>query len=183
MNYATLENCLMAMHGIDEIERGRFRARITNLMRMHVLGQHSHPGKGSRRDYGIYEVHKLIFVMELEEVGMLPRLIVRIVNEMWAPIGAAFAESARLGAPTLADILVGLCDVRMMTSEWEGTAPFRIETFALAKLLTALDLIGDRRIMLFNVSELLRRFNAALARQPARPSKLGRTAGLLANLG
>ena len=67
--------------GLTMQRPGAFRARLHNLKRAKVLGVN--PGKGQRNAYGPKEINKLLVALELEEFGVTPAIITKLLTERW----------------------------------------------------------------------------------------------------
>jgi hypothetical protein len=81
--YAEAEILLARLYKADEAaQRGAFRGRLKHLQRLGIpMG--SRPGKGKKVSYDRQQIYQWAFCLELEEFGIDPTVIVRIVEREW----------------------------------------------------------------------------------------------------
>jgi hypothetical protein len=81
--YAEAETLLAQLYKADETaQRGAFRGRLKHLQRLGIpMG--SRPGTGRKVSYDREQVYQWAFCLELEEFGIDPSVIVRIVERQW----------------------------------------------------------------------------------------------------
>jgi hypothetical protein len=81
--YAQVELHLAALHGaLGEAQRGAFRARLKHLKRLGIPRGVS-PGKGAKVQYRDRHLYEWAFALELEEFGIDPTVIVRLMDKAW----------------------------------------------------------------------------------------------------
>src|SRR3954468_19291233 len=82
--YAQVEATLARLFDADpEVQRKTFRARIVHLRRVGIPLGFS-PGRGKRIAYELEQVYQLGLCLELEEMGLDPSLISRLMETFWA---------------------------------------------------------------------------------------------------
>jgi len=82
--YAQVEAALARLFNADpEVQRKTFRARIVHLRRVGIPLGFS-PGRGKRIAYELEQVYQLGLCLELEEMGLDPSLISRLMVKFWA---------------------------------------------------------------------------------------------------
>jgi hypothetical protein len=81
VTYAQAEGILARLHqSAGKPQQKAFRARLKHLKRLGVpLG--SHPGRGKKIDYTDEQLAEWVFCLELEECGLDPSVIVRLLKE------------------------------------------------------------------------------------------------------
>jgi hypothetical protein len=83
LTYAQAELNLAALHGaLGEAQRGAFRSRLKHLKKLGVPRGVS-PGKGAKVQYSDRHLFEWAFALELEEFGIDPSAIVRLMDEAW----------------------------------------------------------------------------------------------------
>src|SRR5262249_21144356 len=92
IRYAALEAALLRAYRIPDSEQGRFRGRLAALQKGGLLDQQ--PGKGHALTYGPPDFHRVVFALELTEVGITPAVILKLVADLWdRKLGKIFAEA------------------------------------------------------------------------------------------
>jgi hypothetical protein len=175
--YARVEAALATAYGVRERDLGAFRARLTFWQKGGVLGVA--PGKGKAIRYGPDLIHRLIFSIELAECGATPAVVVGTVTDLWERrIRGIFARAAKTvpAPPGPGDVVMLLAGTSLMLGGWISVADAlpNVNGFELRRLPDNMALLmayqdGDPlvpRALVFNLSERLRRFHAALAATP-----------------
>jgi hypothetical protein len=170
-SYSRVEGALVWTYGVHKRDFGRFRARITFLQKGGVLGVS--PGKGNALSYTPDLLHRLIFSMELAEVGVTPAATLGTVADLWErKIRGIFrrAEKAAMVPSGPNDEIMMLGGISLMVGAWTSTAKAlpNVNGFPLHKLAANIDLLmrysdPAPRALVVNLSERLRTFHAALA--------------------
>src|SRR4051794_9344209 len=82
--YAQVETALARLFNADpEVQQKTFRARIIHLRRVGIPLGFS-PGRGKRIAYELEQVYQLGLCLELEEMGLDPSLISRLMETFWS---------------------------------------------------------------------------------------------------
>jgi hypothetical protein len=170
-SYSRVEAALVRTYGVRNRDLARFRARITFLQKGGLLGVS--PGKGKAVAYTPDLFHRLLFAMELAEVGVTPAAILQTVADLWErSIQRHFekAERALNAAPDSQDIILLMSGVSLMVGGWVSTAKAlpNVNGFPLHRLADNMKLVLQHsdpkpRACILNLSERLRAFHAALA--------------------
>ena len=155
--YAEAETILAKHYGANEtVQRGAFRGRLKHLNRLGIpLG--SRPGKGKKILYDREQIYQWAFCLELEEFGIDPSVIVRLVERLWkSDIAPQFltAEGAK-------SELFLFAEPRFMSSGWNdptNLGPFSLFlTLSLEDLRVFIDLSSEtRRSLIVSVTKIVR---------------------------
>ena len=179
--YQAVERALASLYGADDAtRRGAFRARLDNLKRARVLGVN--PGKGQRNAYGPKEINKLLVALELEEFGVTPAIITKLLTERWESFGDIVSRAARKSRREDQDVVLWIFP-QLLSGRWRGKSelpeigevPSRKAMERFYDWLRGEKLEGitgsARRACVFNLSSRLRAFDKALtaASMPAPP--------------
>jgi len=179
--YQAVERALASLYGADDAtRRGAFRARLDNLKRARVLGVN--PGKGQRNAYGPKEINKLLVALELEEFGVTPAIITKLLTERWESFGDIVSRAARKSRLEDQDVVLWILP-QLLSGRWRGESELpEIGSFASRKAMEGFydwlrgekpeGITGSaRRACVFNLSSRLRAFDKALtaASMPERP--------------
>jgi hypothetical protein len=171
-SFASFVAALIATYGIADADQARFRARLTFLQRGGLFGSEHRPGKGTRLTYTVDQMRRVIFCLELAELGVGPAVQLKIVNEFWeSRIRPIFtkAETA-VEHSSKDDVILLMTGVALMAGAWAGAVP-NINHITLNKLpatiaLAMRPLNNDDpllpRVLAVNLSARLRRFHADL---------------------
>ena len=169
-SFASVEAALIASYRVPPADQGRFRARLTHAQKAGLFGVH--PGKGTRLSYGPTELHKLLLICELSEMGVAPAVQLGLIAALWEQrLREIFkrAEAAATHPPGGHDIIVILFGASMMIEGWAGAVP-NVNHCRLDQLARRLDLAmrGDgavlpARVLMTNLSAKLRNFHECLA--------------------
>ena len=186
--YQAVERALASLYGADDAtRRGAFRARLDNLKRAKVLGVN--PGKGQRNAYGPKEIKKLLVALELEEFGVTPAIITKLLTERWESFGEIVSRAPRKSRREDQDVVLYIFP-QLLSGRWRGESelpeigevPSRKAMERFYDWLRGEKLEGItgsvRRACVFNLSSRLRAFDKALTAAsmpaPARPRTRGR---------
>ena len=82
-SYAKVEAALLQMHNIAPSDVSAFRSRFGALQRGGLLGTENQPGKGRKLEYGPDQIHRVVLAFELIELGVVPGIILPLVDEYW----------------------------------------------------------------------------------------------------
>lgn len=82
LSYADVENVLAGLHRIADDKRVAFRARLKHLQRL-GFPEGVNTGTGKRVSYTLSMLFQLALAMELTQVGLAPKRIVKIINLNW----------------------------------------------------------------------------------------------------
>jgi len=169
--YNRVEAALVRTYGVRRADLPRFRARITFLQKGGLLGVR--PGKGKAISYTPDLLHRLVFAMELSEVGVTPAATLTTVADLWdKSIRRHFekAEQTVNAAPGPQDVILTMGGVSLMVGGWTSTmeAIPNVNGFPLRRLADKMDLLLRHadpapRAVVINISQRLRDFHAALA--------------------
>lgn len=169
--YNRTEVALVATYGVRKADLPRFRARVTFLQKGGLLGVR--PGKGKALNYTPDLLHRLVFAMELSEVGVTPAVTLTTVADLWEKsIRKHFedAEKTIKAPPGPRDIVLAMSGVSLMVGGWTSTAKAipNVNGFALQRLADKMDLVlrytnPAPRAVIINLSQRLREFHDALA--------------------
>jgi len=158
---------LIAAYEIAPADQARFRARLTFLQRGGLFGAERRPGKGTRLIYQPHMLHRLIFCLELAELGVGPAVQLRLVDELWDKrIRNIFSRADKAVVPD--DVVLLMTSVSLMVAGWAGAVP-DVNACTLSELAGKITLAmhGENRALLprllaVNLSARLRRFHDAL---------------------
>ena len=171
-SYAEVERVLAKINEIDESRMGAFRGRMAHFRRVGLSP--ASPGKGKRIDYALDDIAILAFAVELAQVGVDPISIKRLVDIWKKRILEKFRE-------------VGLyATIDIYAIFWPKFASEALDEDDAIEALGWFQVItngGDsrefwsklgRRAVLFNISQLKRDIDAAVAsevdaRRPSAP--------------
>jgi hypothetical protein len=152
-----------AIFGADEKgRRGALTARLQKLQKFGVpLGQR--PGKGKRIDYRNEQLFQLIFALELEDIGIMPSQIERIIKGLWRYKIHGYFKTALKNIDAKDDMIL-IFELSQMTSTWapglEGQdfhfAAVRADNETLGAAIKGFIHEGWRHLSLINVSNLVR---------------------------
>jgi hypothetical protein len=162
--YAQAETILGKLYGVPDqaTQRGAFRGRLKHLLRLGIpLG--SRPGKGVRVAYGAEHLYQWAFCLELEEVGLDPTVIVRMLKAQWPKIRAGFKKTAKDSR----ELFMVLMPLGLMSASWWKQAdevPF-VAALPLDEAYRYMDglaqAIERSRWLVFNLSRITRAVEAA----------------------
>src|SRR5262249_61762328 len=84
VRYSAVERALAAAYGIPgSVRTAGFRGWVTNLQKLGVLGPSARIGRGAALNYTADEWHRLLFALELSEVGISPAVAVAMIEALW----------------------------------------------------------------------------------------------------
>jgi hypothetical protein len=96
--YGTVERALATTYGIaDERRPLGFRSMIANLQKLGALGPGARVGRGADLDYTSTMVRRLILALELCELGVPPKTVVRLLDRYWETKLKPIADAAARG--------------------------------------------------------------------------------------
>jgi hypothetical protein len=126
ISYGVLEKALAVACDIPEATRsGSFRSALANLQKLGALGEAARVGRGSPLRYGPDEMHRLVFAVELVELGIPPATAVALIEAFWVSkiraIFTAAERTARRGEPGDDDVVVYLSGVSLRTGAWSSS--------------------------------------------------------------
>jgi hypothetical protein len=169
-SFASVEAALMASYRVAPADQARFRARLTHAQRGGLFDVR--PGKGTRLVYGPDELHKLLLICELSELGLPPAVQLELVAALWERRFQGIfrsAETAAMHPPGRHDIVLLLIGPSLMIGGWADSVP-NVNHCRLDQIAQLLDLAmrGDdaalpARVMMANISARLRNFHTCLA--------------------
>jgi hypothetical protein len=169
--YAKVEAAAVRAYGITADKVGTFRGRLSALQKANLFGADMRPGKGVPLQYLAREIHKIVFALELTELGLPPAVILRLVNDFWdSRLGLIFGKAEHaIEHPTAGgDVVLILGGVSLLTHQdnLELAVP-NINHTTKARLMARLEFaIDDKslpaRAVMVNLSARLRRFHNAL---------------------
>jgi hypothetical protein len=169
-SYATVEAALIAAYHVAPTDQQKFRARITRAQKDGLFGVH--PGKGARLAYGPDEMHKLVLVCELAELGLSPSVQLGLIISLWEQRFFEIfkrAEAAAMHPPGGHDVVVILLGASLMVEGWANAVP-NVNYVRLDQLARRLDLAmrdDDAllpRALMTNLTARLRAFHNALTK-------------------
>jgi hypothetical protein len=187
MSYGTVERALAASHGISEtVREAGFRSMLNNLQKLGALGEKARVGRGSPLVYTPGEVHRLIFTLELCELGVPPATAVGLVDSYWDSKLKTICSDAERNNPAARggepidpgdDIVVHLGGVSLRTGSLKGARSPSIPNVNSCKLRDLPRHIGQwmgmdpdqnpadlpPRALVLNLSARLRSFHRGLA--------------------
>jgi hypothetical protein len=176
--YGTVERALAAAYSIPESARKTtFRSWLGSLQKLGVLGEDARVGRGSPLQYRPDHLHRLIFAMEMSELGASRAIIIGMIRDYWTrKIEPAFAKaevSIMRNDPGLADVVLYLIGSRFRSGSLSGADPVpNINCTTMAELPNVLalglkdagpDSPAAPRVLAVNLSARLRMFHDALA--------------------
>ena len=173
-SFASVEAALVRAYRVAEADQGRFRARLTFLQKHGLFGT-DRPGKGTRQSYGPDHLHRLVFCLELAELGATPAVQLKLVAELWdRRIRRIFQEADALSIRPASgdDVVLLMVGVSLMVEAWTGAVPnvqhCRLRELADRQRLAmqgADDAEGalPPRMLAVNLTARLRRFHSSLA--------------------
>jgi hypothetical protein len=174
--YAPIEAALVRAYRVPTDAVGAFRAKLTGLQKLALLGSENMPGKGKALTYGPDQLHRLVFACELFEFGIAPSVVLTLVKDVWEQrLRRIFQEAEKAAAhdPSLEDIIFYMGGVHLMTGvAWGKTIP-NVNSCSLRKLpdhmlawmkMSPGDSSGlPPRALMTNLSMRLRAFHEAFA--------------------
>ena len=168
--YRPVENALIRTYRVRKGDIGRFRARLTFLQKGGLLGLS--PGKGKALRYTPQLIHRMLFAVELAELGATPAQTLNTVSDLWESRIAKFFEDALKGVkkpPGDDDIIMALGSTSLMVGGWMSTAKAlpNVNAFPLRRLDANLKLLmgyddPPPRAIVVNLTARLRAFHTAL---------------------
>jgi hypothetical protein len=173
--YSVVEDGLVSAYNVPRQALGAFRGRLGHLQRGGLFGARNMPGRGVALSYGPDQLHRLIFACEAFEFGFAPGVVLALVETLWERrLRKIFedAEEAAMHAPSMADVILHMRGVRLMTDAWKNAVP-NINSCELRKLPEHMGewmrMLPDDpsglppRALVVNLSMRLRAFHSALA--------------------
>ena len=94
LNYANIEEALIAAHGLGDLGPGVVAPRLTYLQKLGFPAG-TRPGRGTKSRYGIEDVLKIALAFELLQIGLQPTRVVRLVTTDWLTSAGAIAAAVR----------------------------------------------------------------------------------------
>jgi len=180
-SYSAVERALAAVYGAsaDAVRESAFRARVSSLQRLNILGAKARVGKGQRLTYGVPEIERLLCCLELCELGISTTTVGKLVNSYWAdkfgPIFRA-AQKTVIRDPSDDDVILVFFGITLMSGNWSegsgfpgvpnvnhctlGKLPDRIKYWLATISNNAAEL--PPRVTAVNLSARLRQFHTAL---------------------
>jgi hypothetical protein len=168
-SFASVEAALLANYRVAPADQARFRARLTHAQKAGLFD--IRPGKGMRLVYGPSELHKLVLICELSELGIAPAIQLELVDAFWEKrLQEIFkrAEAAAMHPPGGHDLILMLIGASLMVEGWGGAVP-NVNHCRLDQLARRLDFAmrGDDdalppRALVTNLTSALRRFHQNL---------------------
>jgi len=168
-----VETALARLFNADpEVQRTTFRARIVHLRRVGIpLGLN--PGRGKRIAYEMEQVYQLGLCLELEEMGLDPALISRIMETFWANMfyPHLIEEEQKLGFSLgpehIPDDLFFAIYPKFMSGQWDRQ-PYSVENFPEFveflpfRITDAANALSNRRMCTLNLSAFIRAIRQSL---------------------
>jgi hypothetical protein len=176
-SFGAVERALVRVFGVRKGDVKAFHGRLIALQKAGLLGSKNMPGKGRALTYTPELCNRLIFAAELLQMGVVSRVIVGTVTDLWERrIRAIFtmAATAAMNDPSDDDIIFYLGGVTLMTDAWADAVP-NVNRCKLGELpFHVKQWMGMRendpapgnlppRVLMTNLTHRLRRFHAALA--------------------
>jgi hypothetical protein len=163
-SYRTVELALTKMHEVKPEHVSAWRARFGAFQRHGLLG--AQPGSGRKVAYAPDHLHRLVFAFELAQAGIVPSIILSLVENFWAgKLKDIFRRAEHVNVHGGSDVVLYLAGLAAMIDR-EGAIP-NINHTTMDRLGgLALGLEGDglpARALVINVSAQLRKFHLALA--------------------
>jgi hypothetical protein len=175
VSYAKVEAALVQMHNIAPDDVPAFRARFGALQRGGLFGAENQPGKGRKLEYGPDQFHRLVLTFELIELGIVPSVILPLINQYWdSKLRNICAKAERALVRETSDVVLILAGVAALSSE---RAVPNINTVTLDKISERITFALDgeglpARALMVNLSAQLRKFHDALAHYHPQPEPL-----------
>ena len=170
-SFASVEAALIACYRVAPADRGRFNARLGHAQKAGLFDVR--PGKGTRLTYGRDELHKLVLLCEMSELGIAPAVQLGLIAALWEQrLREIFkrAEAAAMHPPGGHDIIVILVGASMMIEGWAGAAAERQSLPPRSAphspgtgVCAATIMLCCRARLMTNLSSRLRVFHNALA--------------------
>src|SRR3954451_11295887 len=171
--YAQVEAALARLFNADpEVQRKTFRARIVHLRRVGIpLGLN--PGRGKRIAYELEQVYQLGLCLELEEMGLDPSLISRLIEKFWATMFYPLLVEAEqelgfsLGPEHIPDDLFFAIYPKFMSGQWDRQPHSNLDfpeliDFRPFRIGDADAALSVRRACTLNLSALIRSIRQSL---------------------
>jgi hypothetical protein len=179
ISYAYLEAALVEMHGIAGVDVPAFRSRFGALQRGGLLGAKSQPGKGRKLEYGPDQFRRSVLAFELVQAGVGPSVILRLIADHWARLNDIFAKAEFANSRETSDVILIFAGIAMGFGDEPIPNINHVTADKLLERLTfALD--GERlpaRVLLVNLSQRMRAFQAALEKYHLLPVHMIEAAG------
>jgi hypothetical protein len=163
--YAQVESALMTAFGVREESKGAFRARINNFQKLRLVP--ASPGKGKKIEYTFENVLTWAVAVELSEFNIDPSKILYIISMLsHTPLWRGFMDDSDSTEDKY--LLLHPCFVSkwsQVTGRQAGPAPIRVLAASKITAETIQEMKGmdrQRRVAMFNFSELRRDLQAAL---------------------
>jgi hypothetical protein len=174
-SYAKVEAALVQMHNIAPNDVPAFRSRFGALQRGGLLGAENQPGKGRKLEYGHDQMHRAVLAFELIELGVVPSIILPLVDEYWdSKLRDIFMKAESAIIRETSDVVLILAGVAALSSESPIPNINHTTMDKISRRITpALD--GEAlpaRALLVNLSAQLGKFHDALARYHLQPEPL-----------
>jgi hypothetical protein len=187
-SYAEVEAALAQLHSASpEVQRGAFRGRLKHLQTLGVpLG--ANPGKGKRIDYTRDQIIQIALALELAEFGIDPKKIAKLVRDSFEGISKqlyvknsleklrANNQSYENNNKSNESLSVNLQDTLIMIPAEilsDALNQYRYEkeqlTWIVPKgLITRFSFEDYPRVMVINLSEIIRRLAPLLSSMPGK---------------
>ena len=145
------------------------------MQRGGLFGAEHRVGKGTRLIYQPDMLHRVLFCLELAELGVTPAVQLKLVAELWDKrIREIFSKAETVKQPAGGgdDVILLMVGVSLMVEAWTGAVPnINDTTFRKLPSKAALALRRPRRkddpllprVLAVNLSARLRRFHEALS--------------------
>ena len=165
LNYAEVEAVLARMFHAGAATQGAFRGRLGHLRRLGIpIGLN--PGKGKRIAYELEQIYQLGFCLELEEMGLDPSLISRLIKKFWTMLYRLLVEAEHelgfsLGPEHIPDDLFFAIYPKFMSGQWDRQ-PYSVENFPEFveflpfRITDAAAALSNRRMCTLNLSAFIR---------------------------
>ena len=123
ITYGAIERALAAAYGIPDSDRETgFRGWVTNLQKLGVLGEAARVGRGAALNYTPDEWHRLLFALELSEVGVTPAVAVALIEVFWErqlkEIFRKAEKTVERDEPVDEDVIIILAGVSLRSGAW-----------------------------------------------------------------
>jgi hypothetical protein len=161
--YSEVSKIVAAIFGADEkARRGALTARLQNLQKFGIpLGMNV--GRGKRIDYRNEQIFQLAFCLELEDIGIMPSQIERIIKGQWRGMIHGYFKTALKNIDAEDDMIL-IFELSQMTSTWSRDlesqdyyfAAVRANNETLGATIKKFLHEGWRHLALVNVSNLVR---------------------------
>ena len=120
-SYAKVEAALVQMHNIAPNDVSAFRSRFGALQRGGLLGAENQPGKGRKLEYGPDQIHRVVLAFELIELGVVPSIILPLVDEYWdSKLRDIFMKAESAIIRETSDVVLILAGVAALSSGVTG---------------------------------------------------------------